>query len=154
MTVKSILSTLFSGLGKPTFRSVADDYLAVSLANCCAHVQKYTRSRFDLWVYPRIGGLRIDRVKPQQIIDCVLDFQAAAPSQSRRLLQVISGVYRYAKAWMFAGGAGEPPQVPFTAAGIVSDNFTVSDQPHIMAFADFERCLAWAWLESLSEQTS
>lgn len=59
-----------------------------------------------------------------------------------------------AEAWMFAGGAGEPPQVPFTAAGIVSDNFTVSDQPHIMAFADFERCLAWAWLESLSEQTS
>ena len=53
MTVKSILSTIFSGLGKPTFRSVADDYLAVSLANCCAHVQKYTRSRFDLWVYPR-----------------------------------------------------------------------------------------------------
>lgn len=98
MPVKSIISSLFSGLGKPTFRAVADDYLAIALANCCAHVQKYTRARFDLWVYPRIGGLRIDRVKPQQIADCVLGFQATAPSQSRRLLQVINGVYRFAKA--------------------------------------------------------
>ncbi|MFP5073336.1 tyrosine-type recombinase/integrase [Neisseria sp. WLZKY-1] len=98
MRIKSTLYSLFQRFSKPTFRAVANDYLDIALANCCAHVQKYTRSRFDLWVYPRIGSLRIDRVKPQQIIDCVLDFQAAAPSQSRRLLQVISGVYRYAKA--------------------------------------------------------
>lgn len=81
----------------PLFQAAAEEYLSMSLAHCCAQVQKYTRERMVLWVYPAIGNKRIHKIKPYQILECVERFGVNAPSQTRRLLQVISGVYRYAK---------------------------------------------------------
>ena len=54
-------------------------------------------------------------------------------------------------SWEFVGGKGTPPPVPFVAATFFPNNLTVDDLASISAIADFERCLAWAWLESLSD---
>ena len=54
---------------------------------------------------------------------------------------------RAAPSWQFVGGNGKPPRVPFVAAGILQHNITPDDLLNLPAIADFERCLAWAWLE-------
>ena len=46
------------------------------------------------------------------------------------------------------GGSGQPPRVPFVAAALENRNITINDLDAIGAIADFERCLAWAWLGS------
>ncbi len=81
----------------PRFKAAADEYLSVSLAECCPEMQKYTRYRMERYVYPFIGQQRIHRITPTQIIHCIQTYEQGAPSQARRLLQVVSGVYRYAK---------------------------------------------------------
>ena len=54
---------------------------------------------------------------------------------------------RAAPSWQFAGGKGTPPRVPFVAAGIIAGQLIGDDLMALPAIADFERCLAWAWLE-------
>lgn len=53
-----------------------------------------------------------------------------------------------AAAWQFVDGQAAPPPVPFVAATMLTDNATPADLSHIGMIADFERTLAWAWLES------
>ncbi|EGY52863.1 hypothetical protein [Neisseria shayeganii] len=57
-----------------------------------------------------------------------------------------------AEAWALAGGAGNPPQTPFLAANLLMPELEMMQRgasfDDIMMLADFERCLAWAWLES------
>lgn len=54
---------------------------------------------------------------------------------------------RAAPSWQYVGGKGAPPRVPFVAAGILADNLEAIDLMALPVIADFERCLAWAWLE-------
>lgn len=54
-------------------------------------------------------------------------------------------------AWEFVGGNGRPPRVPFVAAGLVLRDMSETDMVELPTIADFERCLAWAWLESIEE---
>jgi len=54
---------------------------------------------------------------------------------------------RATPAWEYAGGEGSPPRVPFVAAGLLQDNIVAEDLPVLPVIGDFERCLAWAWLE-------
>lgn len=56
---------------------------------------------------------------------------------------------RAAPAWQFVDGKGHPPRVPFVAAGILADNLEAADLLVLPVIADFERCLAWAWLEHI-----
>ncbi|OAM44387.1 hypothetical protein A7Q00_01985 [Eikenella halliae] len=56
---------------------------------------------------------------------------------------------RAAPAWQFVDGKGHPPRVPFVAAGILADNLEATDLMALPIIADFERCLAWAWLEHI-----
>ena len=48
----------------PRFKAAADEYLSVSLAECCTEMQKYTRYRMERYVYPFIGQQRIHRITP------------------------------------------------------------------------------------------
>ncbi|OSI21687.1 hypothetical protein BV912_06395 [Neisseria dumasiana] len=52
-----------------------------------------------------------------------------------------------AAAWEFVGGRSEIPSVPFVAVALIDANITFEDLGFIPAIADFERCLAWAWME-------
>ena len=54
---------------------------------------------------------------------------------------------RAAPSWQFVGGKGAPPRVPFVAAGLMADSIEAADLMALPVIADFERCLAWAWLE-------
>ena len=54
---------------------------------------------------------------------------------------------RAAPAWKYAGGEGIPPRVPFVAAGLLQDNIEAEDWSVLPLIGDFERCIAWAWLE-------
>lgn len=54
---------------------------------------------------------------------------------------------RAAPAWQFVDGKGRHPRVPFVAAGILAENLEAADLMVLPAIADFECCLAWAWLE-------
>ena len=55
---------------------------------------------------------------------------------------------RAAPSWQFVGGKGAPPRVPFVAADLLTDNIEAADLMALPVIADFERCLAWAWMES------
>lgn len=54
---------------------------------------------------------------------------------------------RAAPSWQFVGGKGAPPRVPFVASDLLTDNIEAADLMALPVIADFERCLAWAWLE-------
>lgn len=56
---------------------------------------------------------------------------------------------RKVDAWVAVAGVGEPPQPPFCAVQLLHENLTFDDMLHIGLLADFERCMAWAWLESV-----
>lgn len=55
---------------------------------------------------------------------------------------------RAAPSWQFVGGKGAPPRVPFVAADLLTDNIEADDLMVLPVIADFERCLAWAWMEN------
>lgn len=40
------------------------------------------------------------------------------------------------------------PKVPFCGVKLIQENIKINDFPHLSLLADFERCLAWGWLES------
>ena len=72
-------------------------------------------------------------------------------AQMRSVDIVKIAVCRHSKravpAWRFVEGKGTPPRVPFVASDLLSDNIEASDLMPLPVIADFERCLAWAWLE-------
>ena len=72
-------------------------------------------------------------------------------AQMRPVEIVKIAVCRHSKravpAWRFVEGKGAPPRVPFVASGLLYDNVEASDLMALPVIADFERCLAWAWLE-------
>ena len=55
-------------------------------------------------------------------------------------------------AWEWVGGIGNAPEVPFCAVQLVTNNVTPDDFNYIPMFADFERCIAWAWLEMVQNK--
>ena len=50
------------------------------------------------------------------------------------------------QAWGLIEGRGEPPEVPFCAVQLIKANIKNEDLQHLALFADFERCIAWAWI--------
>ena len=61
---------------------------------------------------------------------------------------------RAAPSWQFVGGKGAPPRVPFVAADLLTDNIEAADLMALPVIADFEQCLAWAWLEYTDAPTT
>lgn len=55
-------------------------------------------------------------------------------------------------AWAWVGGVGDAPEVPFCAAQLLNDNVILEDLDYIPVFADFERCIAWTWLEMMQNK--
>lgn len=56
-----------------------------------------------------------------------------------------------AEAWTLAGGQGNPPQTPFLAVKLLmpeAEMMTLgASLEDIFMLGDFERCIAWAWLD-------
>ena len=101
-------------------RGVIDDYYAV---------------RCD-WHNSKSVGFTVSRMNAEMQATEIVKFSVCRHSK------------RAKPSWEFVGGKGNPPPVPFVAATIYSNNLIVDDLAAIAAIADFERCLAWAWLEN------
>ena len=56
---------------------------------------------------------------------------------------------RAAPSWQFVDGKGIPPRVPFVAARVITEHLIGDDLIALPIIADFERCIAWAWLEHI-----
>lgn len=54
-------------------------------------------------------------------------------------------------AWALVGGKGDAPDTPFCAVQLF-DNFLLQDLEHLSFFGDFERCIAWAWLDMQNDK--
>lgn len=65
---------------------------------------------------------------------------------------VCSHSSRKRAAWGIVDGVGDAPNVPFCAVNLITNNVIKQDLDHIGVFADFERCIAWAWLEMLEDK--
>nr|WP_243385205.1 hypothetical protein [Caviibacterium pharyngocola] len=52
------------------------------------------------------------------------------------------------RAWDLVSGQGNPPQVPFCAVQLMTNNVVIDDLAVMPMFGDFERCIAWTWLDS------
>lgn len=55
-------------------------------------------------------------------------------------------------AWNLVGGKGDAPNVPFCAVQLLTENFEQDDFPYTLIFADFERCIAWGWLDMIEDE--
>lgn len=56
---------------------------------------------------------------------------------------------RYAqKVWAWVDGTTQPPKnyAPFLVVHLTA-NIKIQDLPYLPLFADFEQCLAWAWID-------
>ena len=56
-----------------------------------------------------------------------------------------------ARAWELVGGTGTPPEAPFCAAQILNAATIPDDLAYMPIFGDFERCIAWVWLDMIME---
>jgi hypothetical protein len=101
-------------------RGVIDDYYAV---------------RCD-WHNSKSVGFTVSRMNAEMQATEIVKFCVCRHSK------------RAKPSWEFVGGKGNPPPVPFVAATFFPNNLNVDDLASISAIADFERCLAWAWMES------
>lgn len=101
-------------------RGVIDDYYAV---------------RCD-WHNSKSVGFTVSRMDTEMQATEIVKFSVCRHSK------------RAKPSWEFVGGKGTPPPVPFVAATFFPNNLIVDDLASISAIADFERCLAWAWLEN------
>lgn len=101
-------------------RGVIDDYYAV---------------RCD-WHNSKSVGFTVSRMDAEMQATEIVKFSVCRHSK------------RAKPSWEFVGGKGTPPHVPFVAATIYSNNLIVDDLAAIAAIADFERCLAWTWMEN------
>ena len=60
---------------------------------------------------------------------------------------------RAVPSWQFVAGKGATPRVPFVAAGIITEHLIGDDLIALPIIADFERCIAWAWLEYMDTRS-
>lgn len=92
----NIFTRLFTR--SPKFRTVASKWLSTNLADCCAEVQYRAHRMFENWVYPDIGDLRVDQIKPTQIVSLAKKLEIQSPSGTRLLLQRLNKFFSYSKA--------------------------------------------------------
>lgn len=118
--IVELLKTWLPDLFAGKLRGVIDDYYAV---------------RCD-WYNSKSVGFTVSRMDAEMQATEIVKFSVCRHSK------------RAKPSWEFVGGKGTPPPVPFVAATIYSNNLIVDDLASIAAIADFERCLAWAWMES------
>ena len=118
--IVELLKTWLPDLFAGKLRGVIDDYYAV---------------RCD-WHNSKSVGFTVSRMDAEMQATEIVKFSVCRHSK------------RAKPSWEFVGGKGNPPPVPFVAAKIFSNNLTVNDLASISAIADFERCLAWAWMEN------
>lgn len=60
---------------------------------------------------------------------------------------------RAAPSWRCVDGKGIPPRVPFVAAEVITEHLIGDDLIALPIIADFERCIAWAWLEYMDTRS-
>lgn len=51
--------------------------------------------------------------------------------------------------WREFGEKADCPPLPFLAATVINENIRLGDYANLPVFADFERCLTWAYLEAI-----
>ena len=76
-----------------------------------------------------------------------LDAQMQPPDIVR--ITVCRHSKRAAQSWQCVGGEGIPPRVPFVAARVITEHLIGDDLIALPIIADFEQCIAWAWLEHI-----
>lgn len=118
-TVVEMLKTWLPDLYEGRLRGVIDDYYAV---------------RCD-WHNSKSAGFTVSRLDSRMEAIEIVKFSVCRHSK------------RAQPAWAFVEGQGNPPPVPFVAATFFPQNLTMDDLATLSAIADFERCLAWAWME-------
>lgn len=89
-----------------------------------------------------------------KMIEFVIAVGDAEQTDALRFVVCRHSKYK-SEAWALAGGQGKPPQAPFLAANLLMSEYEMMQHgasfEDIMMLADFERCIAWAWLQSQTD---
>lgn len=137
-------TTVDTGHSKRSYRNEVDDEIVEQLKTWLPDlfarklrgvIDDYYAVRCD-WHNSKSVGFTVSRMDAEIQATEIVKFSVCRHSK------------RAKPSWEFVGGKGTPPPVPFVAATIYSNNLIVDDLAAIAAIADFERCLAWAWMES------
>lgn len=137
-------ATVDTGHSKRSYRNEVDDEIVEQLKTWLPDlfagklrgvIDDYYAVRCD-WHNSKSVGFTVSRMDAEIQATEIVKFSVCRHSK------------RAKPSWEFVGGKGTPPPVPFVAATIYSNNLIVDDLAAIAAIADFERCLAWAWMES------
>lgn len=137
-------ATVDTGHSKRSYRNEVDDEIVEQLKTWLPDlfagklrgvIDDYYAVRCD-WHNGKSVGFTVSRMDAEMQATEIVKFSVCRHSK------------RAKPSWEFVGGKGNPPPVPFVAATIYSNNLIVDDLVSIAAIADFERCLAWAWMES------
>jgi len=112
---------------------------------------RLTRPRQPLNIRP------IPSTPQQQHISKMIEFVISRLSDDFKQTDLVRFVVcnhsrRKKVAWAWVCGVGDAPEVPFCAAQLLTDNVIPEDFSYIPVFADFERCIAWTWLEMMQNK--
>lgn len=89
---------MFARLFAPTFSVIAERWIAedyVHSANPRAVTE--LRLRFERYVYPYIGGIRITKVKTAHLYIMLTEYKKSAPRSVQKLIQVLRRIFVYAE---------------------------------------------------------
>ena len=137
-------ATVDTGHSKRSYRNEVDDEIVEQLKTWLPDlfagklrgvIDDYYAVRCD-WHNSKSVGFTVSRMDAEMQATEIVKFSVCRHSK------------RAKPSWEFVGGKGTPPPVPFVSATIYSNNLIVDDLASIATIADFERCLAWAWMES------
>lgn len=137
-------ATVDTGHSKRSYRNEVDDEIVEQLKTWLPDlfagklrgvIDDYYAVRCD-WHNSKSVGFTVSRMNAEMQATEIVKFSVCRHSK------------RAKPSWEFVGGKGNPPPVPFVAATIYSNNLIVDDLVAIAAIADFEQCLAWAWMEN------
>jgi len=81
-----------------TLQSVAEDWLKLTQAKRAANTNRRVRSWFERDIFPTLGGLPIDAIRPLDVLDALRVIEArGAVDSAHRVRGYLSQLFRYAK---------------------------------------------------------
>ena len=80
-----------------TFQTIANEWVAIRLADKSDSHQKKTRARLDRYINPAIGSMPVGLITPVQVLSFLRPIEAAGKIETaHRLKQLISQIMRFA----------------------------------------------------------
>lgn len=88
---------MFARLFAPTFSAIAERWINEEYVHSAnPRCVRQLRRRFERYVYPHIGKMRITKIKTAHLYTMLTEYKKSAPRSVRELIQVLRRIFSYA----------------------------------------------------------